>query len=830
LFDLYTGFTIKFLNFDYVENCAENIYSTEGSVMKKIVSTLFALLLFIGGTSANASSETLAPGLDVLGYGYNVFGEYADQASKKRYCLFRYKNYAPKPIGSSLYNVPEYVILENISNHIVKTVKGESIRDYAKSLASKAGFEADTMFFSGSIESSFKKEASGTSQKYYFTYMDANTKWRISLDERRSNRLREMLDPDFLKDLQTESPERLFETYGTHYIASAYIGGRADFTSISEITKGTTTREIDIAVTSQYKAISIEASSNSSWAKTFKKSKTKTSLRVVGGNSEYANNIQSWKVYKLWADGIEGKPVLCDFDKDSLKPIWNFCKDRTRKAELVSAFEKMCKERPLPKAVANILSKKNSLYMVKNKAFGLYWDLPEYEVNLKAKAPCFILTQKDRRTKEKEGADRFIKIIPHHLDREWVYLQPQNDIFIALMKKGSASPGEKLTIGFMGKNHPEQLFKMKPVDGETDTYFIKVKSSGLYLGGNKKGEIFQERFSGKSSQKWFFEATSPREMETPKPDTFYTVQCKAGRKYWDFAGSKLEAANKGGRLSLWSMDKDPDRYIKIKRVQDGWYLIQPQHSPFVLDIPRGTKKASHIQLWEENRSAAQLFRFEYAGEPNTWFIRSKISNKVIDADAQRFNSNGCPVSQWKFNGGDNQKWIIQEKYKHDAVPPQLFRGTYYVKCSYGNKYWDLPGNASQSNHNGSHLSLWNLDSGSDRRVRFVPAGGGYWWIEFQNGGRRLDVKGKSKKNGGELHIWNKHNGDSQKFRIVTNDPSRFIIISKHSGKAIDIKGGKKNMKTNGVKLHQWTRHNNYSQQWIFVHADGRQKGQNFTIY
>ncbi len=794
------------------------------------MSAFVVLYFLLGGIGSNASSETLAPGLDVLGYGYNVFGEYADQASKKRYCLFRYKNYAPKPIGSSLYSVPESVILENISNHIVKTVKGESLRDYAKSLAAKAGLEADTMFFSGSIESSYSKDKTGSSQKYYFTYMDANTKWRVSLDERRRSRLLEMLDPDFLNDLETAAPEKLFETYGTHYIASAYIGGRADFTSISEITEGTTAQQIDVAVTSQYKAISVEASSHASWAETFKKSKTRTSLRVVGGNSEYANNIQSWEVYKLWADGIEERPVLCDFDQDSLKPIWGFCKDARRKAELIAAFDALCKERPLPTAVANILAKKNSLYMIKNKASGLYWDLPEYEMSLNAKAPDFYLSRKDRRTREKEGADRFIKIIPHDLDREWVYLQPQNDILTAILPEGASAPGERLTLGLMTKGHPEQLFKMEPVDGEAETYFLKVRSSGLYLAAGEDGAVIQDEFSGESAQKWFFETTSPREMETPRPNTYYTVRCKAGGKYWDFAGAKLEAENKGGRLSLWSMDKDPDRYIKIKGVQDGWFLIQPQHSPFVLDIPGGTTKGSYIQLWNETRTAGQLFRFEYAGEPNTWFIRSKISNKVFDAKEQRVSSNGCPVSQWDFHGGDNQKWVVMKKHKTTPAPPQLFKGTYYIRCRYGNKYWDLPGTAAQSNHNGAPLALWDLDNGADRRVRFVPAGGGYWWIEFQNGGRRLDVKGKSRENGGALHVWNKHNGDSQKFKIVTHSPSYFILIAKHSGKAIDIEGGKKNMKKNGAHLHQWRRHSDTSQQWTFVHADGPQKGKKFKIY
>ena len=210
---------------------------------KQLIAIIFAVIY-----SLNLSAQTQTPGLDVLGYGYDVFGNYADQASKKRYCLFKYSNFRNIPIGSSQYSVPQYVFLENISKHKITTVSGESMREYSKSQSATVGLEADAMFFSASVNTSFNSSQSGSERYFYYTYRDANTKWRISFDERSYDNLSEMLDPQFKKDLISMAPDRLFELYGTHYIARAYLGGRADFNTTSKITKQTNTKEITIAV------------------------------------------------------------------------------------------------------------------------------------------------------------------------------------------------------------------------------------------------------------------------------------------------------------------------------------------------------------------------------------------------------------------------------------------------------------------------------------------------------------------------------------------------------------------------------------------------------
>ena len=405
-------------------------------IMKKI----FLAVLTVIFLSGNLLSQQKAPGLDILGYGYNVFGKYADQESIKEYCLFKYSNFKQ---GEYKYTVPANVSFKNISSHVKREISGESVRDYAKSLSVAAGMQVDAMFFSGSVDASYGKSTSGTSSRFYYTLMDANTKWRISLDTRGDlAKLKPMLDPTFKKDLNNSkmSAADLFATYGTHYIAYAYLGGRADYSSVSTITSKTTTTDIGLAVKASYSAVSGSASMNAKNSETLKNAKTETNLKVTGGNSEYANNINDPVAYEKWASGIADMPVLCDFakpeeNKKSLRPIWEFCTNQTRKNELKAEFDKMCKANPLPKEMANIAGMETDAFLIKNKANKLSWDFKGNSSAAEKNGGKLLLAAKD---KGGQGFDRVFKISAlNENDLEVVYFQPQHCNLVVAISGGS---------------------------------------------------------------------------------------------------------------------------------------------------------------------------------------------------------------------------------------------------------------------------------------------------------------------------------------------------------------------------------------------------------
>jgi len=771
----------------------------------------------------NTQAQTQSPGLDVLGYGYDIFGSYADQKSKKRYCLFEFSNYRETPIGSYRYSVPQYVFLENISHHIVKTVSGESIRDYARSLSTAAGLEVDAKVFSASVDATFDQSTVGTEQKFYYTYMDANTKWRISFDERNLSSLKNILDPQFKNDLATMDPDRLFELYGTHYIASAYLGGRADYTTETTISSETNTTELSLALEAKYKVVSANASMSKKDEQTLSKVQTKSKLSVVGGNSQYANNINNWEAYKLWADGIETMPVLCDFDKNSLKPIWDFCESPTRKAELQAAFVALCAKYPLPAALANLGSLTNNAYMIRNKSNqATYWDFAGFNTQAAQKGGKLQIAPKDGNSHRGQGFDRVFRIQPNELTPQWVSFMPQH-CNLTLDVSGNGLAGSKIELADFDRNKTAQLFTMEPVDGEANTYYIKHKS-GLYIelpSANLNTELILNKYSGQDNQKWFFETFNPINIAQPE-NGYYIIYFPESNKYWDFPGTY--PAVRENLLQIWSPGSAlGDRTYEVTKTGDLFTIRPDHHNSFLLTGSSNERLTTAAATRADN----QLFSFEYGGQPNSYVIVHKATNQAIAANASNIREDGCIVKLENKTGFNNQRWEL--KAFNRRLP--IHEGTYHIKIDASNKYLDLGGDENASNRDGANAQIWDMDGGKDRILKFLPTNHPlYYRVQFQNGGRFLDVGGawnltdmsimeqanwrKWKQAGGSrpdrlrkvdeganIQAWSATNRDNQEWEIRPVDNNCFILVNRHSDKAFQVQGNRIN--DNGTSIHQW---------------------------
>lgn len=277
------------------------------------------------------------PGQDIIGKTYNVFGEFANNKSIQRYPIFDFSKLEIKKDQFG-HNLPSAIYIENISDHIITTVEGSSIKEYSNNLAEKAGLSGDALFFKASIDYSSTEINNTQDELFMYTYMDLNTKWRISMDTRNIDKMISMLDEQFTIDIEQLSPKELFDSYGTHFISSAYLGGRIDYITSTKLSNSQSKEEIKQAVEGSYKLISGYYSTNDNNTVQINKSTTKTKLNVVGGNSQFTNNIQNAEQYKTWAEGLVKSPVLCGFDDKSLVPIWMLTKNAARKADLEKYF------------------------------------------------------------------------------------------------------------------------------------------------------------------------------------------------------------------------------------------------------------------------------------------------------------------------------------------------------------------------------------------------------------------------------------------------------------------------------------------------------------
>lgn len=302
------------------------------SVFRNICLSILGYLVL----SSNVSAQ-IFPGFDIVGKGYNVFDEFANNKSTERYPLFDFSS-AKTRKNAYGHETPRVISLDNISDHIVKTIEGSSITEYAQNLSETVGLSGDAYFFKASVENQFSQEFEQSAEHLFYTYMDINTKWRVNLDTRNMDTLRKYLDVQFKADLATMNPDELFKLYGTHFITHAYLGGRIDYSAISEVNRSISKSEIIDAVNGSYFQISGSYENESGNSSLLQTSHTKTHLNVVGGNSQYARSITNHEQYLKWAEGIEKRPVLCGFDDNSLEPIWTLCSNAKRRKQLEDHF------------------------------------------------------------------------------------------------------------------------------------------------------------------------------------------------------------------------------------------------------------------------------------------------------------------------------------------------------------------------------------------------------------------------------------------------------------------------------------------------------------
>ncbi|NOQ75377.1 MAG: hypothetical protein GQ574_25425 [Crocinitomix sp.] len=310
--------------------------------MKKILS----LIAFLVSITVNAQTDY--PGSEIIGMGYDVFGEFANNRSVKYYPLF---DFSKAQIKDNTYGhaFPKFVRIDNMSDHVVKTVEGSSESEYITHLSEEVGLSGGAFFFKASVENQFGSSSNALTNSFYYTYIDINTKWRITLDTRNKDTLIHYLDAQFKLDLANLPPKELFETYGTHFISKAYLGGRIDYSTVSQLTETVTQTDAKTALSAKYMYISGNVSVDEQSESILSQIRTTENLNVIGGNSEFANNIHDYEQYQKWAEGIKERPVLSGFDNKSLEPIWNLTKDETRKKQLKDYYnEHILPLHPIP--------------------------------------------------------------------------------------------------------------------------------------------------------------------------------------------------------------------------------------------------------------------------------------------------------------------------------------------------------------------------------------------------------------------------------------------------------------------------------------------------
>lgn len=643
---------------------------------------MFSYLLILLPTIVMAGNQFI--GSDIVGWSYNIFDRYANNESKKKPLFDFGKEH-------------RMVMLENISKHDIRTVTGSNSHQYTKSVATRLGMSYSSAFglFKGSMQSNFGKKSMGNIDTSFVTLQDYIWKYRISLDirseKRDITRLKKFMDPVAREDINTMDPEKLFNIYGTHFITKAYIGGRADYHATVENSSKFSQQDISVNVKLAFKRF--KSNLNVTHSKTNREisKNRKTKLTIIGGNSEYINNIHNNEQYKSWVSGIKKHPVLCDFERGSLSPIWKLADTYSRKKQLEQYFKKTyILKFPLAKLVRYTNERpkwkprNGTCFFIKSKSSNRYFDLAGMGYfTPDNNGEKVILWDNDRLS------DR-VFCVEKSREPQHYLLSPVSNRK-ALTISGSFNKSS-LTNKYQRKI-PAVLWRKSDVNSEQFAFelvdkssagyvavYIKSKISGLYLQAehHRNGaKIIQMPFTGKSNQIWHFEKASKRNLFKKEltTHTFLLRNVKnhrvmdlpgygrVSKKFKAFKRNRSSNCKNGTNVGLYKIDGGSDQHVRFVPAGRDSYYIEFQHcgSRPRLDITGKKKRrrgnsmyneGQNAQIWGHTNNIAQKFKIRAVGNGRFLIINEASRRAVTSSHNNTFQgkkaSSRDRAQQWEL--------------------------------------------------------------------------------------------------------------------------------------------------------------------------------------
>lgn len=274
---------------------------------------------------------------NALGYGYDVTGEYANA------------NYA----GSKVINIDKFKT-ENSSRLLDETVGSyENIEEYgadavaySKVLSEKVNTGYEFPLYGKTISNSFKGSLAANTNAFDSQYIYGSYNTIIKQKRYRVNATSELLanylTPEFIKDIETRSPQQIVENYGTHVAKDIYIGAKIDVVFQAKTTNNDRQLAARVGVITAVNTLSSQVSSEEDLKEAAKNYDKKLFYRTIGGdkskgfaqiinleNTSPKANIGAWQ-----STVTKDNSVLVDFGPNGLMLIYDLVNDPAKKAEL----------------------------------------------------------------------------------------------------------------------------------------------------------------------------------------------------------------------------------------------------------------------------------------------------------------------------------------------------------------------------------------------------------------------------------------------------------------------------------------------------------------
>lgn len=288
----------------------------------------------------NHPADILVPGLEWIGNGYNIFGEYVSEDDVKR-PLFdpaKMPNLVKTTLEGTTYSHWPIVTIHKLTNSISDrySVSQRTASSYIQTFSMKA--DLDIWGFGGQFEADFKEV---TEQSYYQAFVslfDITKCFTVRLNDQ--NDLRAYLFDDVRKVIDDErlNPNDLFEEFGLYFLTGIDLGGRLKYVSHMEKADFKYMSQLESAANASLREIiGVKiTTSEQALVDSFRSSFDSTCVTVGGDNTKGGGSIHDQASYQRWKDTIPNTLTLVDFTDKNVKapltPIWKLAIGKRREA------------------------------------------------------------------------------------------------------------------------------------------------------------------------------------------------------------------------------------------------------------------------------------------------------------------------------------------------------------------------------------------------------------------------------------------------------------------------------------------------------------------
>ena len=270
-----------------------------------------------------------------LCYGYNVVGAnkgYIDSAQITQYPILDKKKLALADYDTTV-DMRRAYITDTVSNNA---------SDFYKQFNADANVSYSGVMFSGSVAAEYGQSSQWHTESTMIKHLETHSYQERYLEGISRQALKGFLSEQFVDDVETMTPEDVFDKYGTHLITRYLMGGRIDLSLKLENKSNMTEQQIKTAVSASYGKGSANLDTNTqSMVKTLVSNST-LKFMSLGGTRISGSNIDELRSqYNELIDEMGVTPDICmipDF-KNSMVPIWELFDGETA-AKLKAGFDK----------------------------------------------------------------------------------------------------------------------------------------------------------------------------------------------------------------------------------------------------------------------------------------------------------------------------------------------------------------------------------------------------------------------------------------------------------------------------------------------------------